>query len=272
MPAQAPETAKTMSKKTWWLVLAVGGLVAVAFWLPSAIPEDDGLPIDRVEVVARFPHDPTAFTQGLAVEGEVIYEGTGHYGESTLRKLALSSGKTLLSRTLGPDYFGEGVTVMGNWIYQLTWKEGYCIVYDKETLRPLGSHRYAGEGWGLADDGQKLYMSDGSSVIRIVDPQTFKTTGRLRVRQGRRSVDKLNELEFVNGELWANIWYSDHIARIDPSTGDVVGWIDCSEVYPARSRPDREHVLNGIAYDAATGRLFITGKNWPQLYEIQIKK
>ncbi|MEM7314257.1 MAG: glutaminyl-peptide cyclotransferase, partial [Planctomycetota bacterium] len=153
-------------------------------------------------------------------------------------------------------------------IYQLTWQEKTCVVYKKKTIKPIGKYNYRGEGWGLADDGKVLYMSDGTSSIRVLDPN-FKIKKRLRVKDGRRSVDKLNELEFFDGFLYANVWYEDVIAKIDPKTGKVVAWLDCSRVYPTRR--NREHVLNGIAHDAKSGKIYITGKNWPRLYEIKIE-
>ena len=261
-----------MSKKTWWIALPiVVGLLLFAV-VTLAMPGDAPLSVQSVTVVASYPHDAAAFTQGLVVDGGVLYEGTGHYGQSTLRRVELETGKVDKSMVLAGDYFGEGITLLGEQIFQLTWKEGVCFLYDKQTLKPTGTMRYSQEGWGLTNDGQYLYLSDGTSTIRVLDPKTLQTVRRIRVKQGRRLIDKLNELEFVEGEIYANIWYSDHIARIDPASGEVLGWIDCSQVYPAARRPDREHVLNGIAYDPVDGRLFVTGKNWPQLFEIQVQK
>jgi glutaminyl-peptide cyclotransferase len=255
-------------------LLLLLAILAVAGACASALTGDQvtgrAAPTVPVRVVNEFPHDPGAFTQGLAVEGDVLYEGTGQYGRSTLRKVDLKTGQVLQQQTLDPNYFGEGITIIGDRIYQLTWKERVCIVYDKTTFKALGVYRYPDQGWGLADDETHLYMSDGSSTIRVLDPANFQLVRKLRVRDGRRNIDNLNELEFVDGHLWANVWYEDQIAKIDPETGNVVAWIDCSRVYPAHTRPDREHVLNGIAYDRQSGRIFITGKNWPRLYEIEI--
>lgn len=250
------------------LVLAIAACV----WgcSTSAIPADPTPPTKSVRVINVFPHDPKAFSQGLVVEGEILYEGTGQYGNSMLRKVDLKTGEVLLRQPLGPDYFGEGITIFGDRIYQLTWKERICIVYEKDTFKALGTLPYTREGWGLADDEKQLYLSDGTSSIRVLDPKTFKVERRIRVRSGRANVANLNELEFVKGKLLANVWYEDRIAEIDPKTGKVTAWIDCSDVYPAAERPDREHVLNGIAFDEKSGRLFITGKNWPNLYEIEI--
>jgi len=162
------------------------------------------------------------------------------------------------------------VTVLGDRIYQVTWKNRLGLIYDRKTFAPVSSFRYTGEGWGLTTDGEQLILSDGTSVIRFLDAKTFEVTKRIDVRAGGQRVDKLNELEFINGEIWANIWYADRIARIAPKTGEVTGWVDLSALYPARDRPSREHVLNGIAYDAEAKRLFVTGKLWPKLYEISI--
>lgn len=236
------------------------------------MPGDASIPVHTVTVIARFPHDSTAFTQGLVVEDGVLYEGTGHYGESTLRRVDLESGVVDKSMSLAANYFGEGITLLGEQIFQLTWQQGVCFLYDKQTLAPTGTLRYSHEGWGLTNDGQHLYLSDGTSTIRVLDPKTLKAVRRIRVKQGRRLIDKINELEFVDGEIYANIWYLDQIARIDPSNGEILGWIDCSQIYPASSRRDREHVLNGIAHDRTSGRLFVTGKNWPHLFEIKVNK
>lgn len=259
-----------MLKKIRWLAVPLVGLIAFAI-ISNAQPGDEPTKIQTAKVVASYPHDADAFTQGLIVVGNVLFEGTGHYGRSTLRKVDLATGKVEKSMQLAAEYFGEGITIVGERIYQVTWKEGICFVYDKNTLQVLGTLRYAGEGWGLTNDGTHLYLSDGKSTIRVLDPETLKVVRRIRVKQGRRYIDKLNELEFIDGEIYANIWYSDQIVRIDPQSGEVLGWIDCGSVYPARQRPDREHVLNGIAYDQTSGKIFITGKNWPQLYEIEIQ-
>lgn len=246
------------------------GLVMLATSCTSSLPGDEAVPTLSVRVVNTYPHDPAAFTQGLVVEGNTLYEGTGQYGNSALRKVDLESGKSEIILPLGKNYFGEGITAREDYIYQLTWKERVCIVYEKATLRAIGTLRYTGEGWGLTHDGESMYLSDGTSTIRVLDPKTFRVQRRIRVKEGRRNIDKLNELEFVDGHILANIWYSDRIAKIDPQTGAVVAWIDCRGVYPATSRPSREHVLNGIALDEESGRLFITGKNWPNLFEIEI--
>jgi glutamine cyclotransferase len=225
-----------------------------------------------VRVVAEFPHDPSAFTQGLAIHGGALYEGTGMEGQSSLRRVELETGRIEARQDLDRAYFGEGIAIHGDRIYQLTWRNRLAVVYDLKTLQYLKTIRYSGEGWGLTSDGEHLILSDGSSVLKVVDPETFRLVRRISVKDGRRSLDKLNELEFVRGEIWANVWYSDRIARIDPDTGAVVAWVDLSEVYPRRLRRSKEYVLNGIAYDAEHDRIFVTGKNWPKLYEIELAK
>jgi glutaminyl-peptide cyclotransferase len=262
----------SMFRKRWWLILPLIAVVALLLNARRQESVEGGESRSLIEVakkVAVFPHDPNDFCQGLAIEDGIVYEGTGHYGRSALKKYELETGRVIHQVNLDPRYFGEGITILGDRVYQLTWKERICIVYDKHTLNPLGQLSYVGQGWGLADDGQQLYMSDGSSVIQVLDPATMKLQRKINVSYGRRRQSNLNELEFVKGELWACIWYEDRIARIDPETGNIKGWLDCSHLYPATQR-DREHVLNGIAYDAHTDRLFLTGKNWPHLFEIAL--
>lgn len=270
MPDSAIGTKKLL-KRTWWLALPLLGLLIFAFVTSQASPVDDTVPTQAAKVLAAYPHDATAFTQGLIFEDGLLYEGTGHYGQSSIRQVDLETGKTQLSQQLNSNYFGEGITALGDRIYQLTWKERVCVIYDKATLKYIDAARYAFlEGWGLTDDGTNFYFSDGSNTIRVLDVTTFKEIRRIRVKNGRRSVNNLNELEFVRGEIYANIWHSDLIARIDPQSGQVLGWIDCSQLYPLAQRPDREHVLNGIAYDQTGERLFVTGKYWPRLFEIEV--
>ncbi len=261
-----------MLRKNWPVVVPALLIAVFAIFAVRAQSGSGGTAnVERVDVVAAYPHDPRAFSQGLIVEGEILYEGTGQYGASTQRKVDLKSGKVLQSAPVDSRFFGEGIATYKDRIYQLTWKENTCLVYDKKSFRLLGSFRYTKQGWGLACDGEFMYMSDGTATLRVIDPETFKVVRKLVVRNGRRQQDNLNELEFVEGEIWANVWYKDHIARINPESGAIEGWIDCSNVYPARQRPDREHVLNGIAYDSESKRIFVTGKNWPKLYEIKVK-
>ncbi|MBI1345214.1 glutaminyl-peptide cyclotransferase [bacterium] len=259
------------SQRRW--IYSAGGVIAIvvmALATTTAFPRDQSLPVSGFRVVATYPHDPQAFSQGLAIAHGQLYEGTGQYGSSSLRKIELATGQSEQVVPLHRNYFGEGIAILNNQIFQLTWKERLCIVYDLETLAPSSSFRYTGQGWGLTTDGVDLYMSDGSATLRVLDPQTFAVRRRIDVHQGRSRIDNLNELEYVDGEILANIWYSDRIARISPKNGEVLGWIDLTALYPQAQRGNREHVLNGIAYDAEAKRLFVTGKNWPKLYEIEI--
>jgi glutamine cyclotransferase len=262
-----PRTARSRS---WRILIGIGLMALFVVSLAAALPFRTTQPVAGVRVVNVFPHDPQAFCQGLVIAGGALYEGTGQNGESSLREVELTTGRVLRMVPLSRDYFGEGITILGDRIYQLTWKNRIGFVYDRQTFAPVSSFRYTGEGWGLTTDGEHLIMSDGTATIRFLDPKTFDVVRRIDVRSGRNRIDKLNELEYVEGEIWANIWYSDRIVRIAPKTGEVTGWIDLSTLYPPRERPSREHVLNGIAYDAAAKRLFVTGKLWPKLYEIEL--
>lgn len=254
-----------------WTVITGLLVIGIAVSAGAAVfPWQSTLPVWNVRVIASYPHDPAAFSQGLVIANGQLYEGTGQYGHSSLRKVSLTTGEIERQIPLSREYFGEGIAVLGDKLYQLTWKERLALVYDIESLRPVGSFRYTGEGWGLTTDGQELILSDGSAILRFLNPETFEVTRRVEVKDGRRRVDKLNELEFVDGEILANLWYSDRIARISPKTGQVLGWIDASGLYPAATRPSREHVLNGIAYDADAKRLYLTGKNWPRLYHVEL--
>lgn len=232
-------------------------------------------PVQPVQLVQSFPHDPTSFSQGLIVHKGQLVEGTGHYGESRLRTVNLETGRPIVDRALSRNEFGEGICVWGDTILQLTWKAGYIIQWDVETMQRTGYVRLSQidrrlkEGWGITHDGTHLIISDGSADLRFVDPKTFKMVRRLRIRDGIRSVTNLNELEFVNGQVFANVWYKDLIARIDPRTGRVKSWLDLRPLRPAAVRGQREAVLNGIAWDKDSKRLFVTGKNWPLLHEIR---
>jgi glutamine cyclotransferase len=249
----------------WAVALAIAGL---AVGLPACAQREAAAA--TFEVVAVYPHDSNAFTQGLAIEAGRLYEGTGQYGASTVRRVDLASGRPEKQRALNPRYFGEGITILDGLLYQITWQNNVVVVYDLETFEVQRTMQYDGEGWGLTHDGRQLIMSDGSATIRFRDPHTFAVTREIEVRAGGAPVPKLNELEYVDGEVWANIWYDDRIARISPTNGEVLGFIDLSTLYPANAR-NSEAVLNGIAYDASAKRLFVTGKNWPQLYEIRVR-
>ena len=227
------------------------------------------LPMFGYTIVRAYPHDRDAFTQGLQyIDGE-LYEGTGLNGRSSIRKVNLDTGAVLQKRDVAEAYFGEGITVWRNQIVQLTWQSGVAFVYDRKTFAPLRTFRYRGEGWGLTNDGTNLIMSDGSEVLRVIDPATFDVRRRVRVTASGAPVRELNELEYVKGEVFANVWQTERVARIDLKTGNVSGWIDLAGLLTARERAGTD-VLNGIAYDAARDRLFVTGKLWPKLFEIRL--
>ena len=233
----------------------------------------DGRPdVYGFEVVNTYPHDQNAFCQGLVIADGVLYEGTGKYGESTLRKVDLTTGRVLDQTRLENQLFGEGITVWDDRIFQITWRSGVGIVYEKNSLRELERFRIRSEGWGLTNDGKNLILSDGTSVLQFLDPQTYRVIRRLTVRDRGIPIRNLNELEYVGGEIMANVWMTDKIVRISPETGSVTGWIDLRGLAPPQTRRDREAVLNGIAYDAKAGRLFVTGKNWPTLFEIRLRR
>ena len=221
-------------------------------------------------VIASHPHDPEAFTQGLLFADGKLYESTGGYGTSSLRILDLASGRVLRERRLPDNRFGEGLALSGGRLHQLTWKAGIGFMHEASTLTPIGTFRYDGEGWGLAANGESLVMSDGSAELRFIDPATLTEVRRLPVRDGTEPVSGLNELEFVEGDLYANVWPSDRIAIINPANGQVRGWLDLTGLLPLVFRTPRTDVLNGIAYDAVGKRLFVTGKHWPRLFQIEV--
>jgi glutaminyl-peptide cyclotransferase len=222
------------------------------------------------QVIHAYPHDPNAFTQGLEFRAGFLYEGTGLEGRSSLRKVKLETGQVLQQIDIDPQYFGEGITVLNQQIIELTWKAETGFVYEQPSFRRLRTFNYPGEGWGLANDGQNIYMSDGSAQIRIWDPVTLQEKRRITVRDHGQPVLNLNELEWVRGEIYANKWQTDRIARISPADGRVLGWIDLTGILSAADRTEQVDVLNGIAYDVLGNRLFVTGKLWPKLFEIKV--
>jgi len=222
-------------------------------------------------VVHVYPHDPSAFTQGLIWVDGHLYESTGLNGTSSIRSVDLSTGKVLRNYDLPREYFGEGLTDWGQTLVQLTWKAHMGFVYDRTSFKLLRTFKYDGEGWGLTHNQNELIMSDGTAYLRFLDPITFAETHRIRVvDEMDYPVEKLNELEFVHGEVYANIWQSDEIARISPRRGKVLGWIDLSGIVLNRPPKGADSVLNGIAYDRAKNRLFVTGKDWPELFGIKV--
>ena len=269
-PGEAERTTKRMmSRKSIVIGLLLVGALGVA--IAAAATRERTIPVSRFRVIAEYPHDPKAFTQGLVYHDGTLYEGTGLEGQSSLRRVELQTGDVAARMDLDQPYFGEGIAVLDRKIYQLTWRNRLAIVYDAETMQFQKTIRYAGEGWGLTSDDEQLILSDGSATLKFLNPATFEVTRRLTVKAAKKLVNNLNELEYVDGEIWANIWHSDRIARISPETGEVVGWIDLSALWPLRDRPSKEYVLNGIAYDGEK-RIFVTGKNWPKLYEIEVVK
>ena len=233
-------------------------------------PGKDPVPIYGYEVVHARPHDPSAYTQGLVFHDGKLLESTGRVGHSSLRRVELETGKVLQKVDVDPPYFAEGITLVKGRIYQLSWQDQVGFIYDAWTLEKIGEFHYQGEGWGLANDGQSLILSDGTNRIRFLDPDNFDVRKTIAVVDGRVPVNELNELEYVQGEIYANIWHADRIARIDPRTGSVVGWIDLTGLLARGEVNDEEAVLNGIAYDETNSRLFVTGKLWPKLFEIRL--
>lgn len=234
------------------------------------------MPVYNYEIVKAYPHDPDAFTQGLVVFNGFFYEGTGGRKSdsfhSSLRKVDIQTGKALQKIDLAPEYFGEGITILNNKIYQLTWQENKAFVYDVNDFKLLQQFSYSTEGWGITNDGTNLMMSDGSHLIRVLNPETFDVVRTIAVLDERgKPILELNELEYIKGEIWANIWQKGWIIRIDPATGKLLGRIDLNRLADEQmnASPNAD-VLNGIAYDAASDRIFITGKRWKQLFEIKV--
>ena len=261
--------------KTSCTLVAAAQLIGLGASYPAgaATPAAKPIPIERVEVLHVYPHDRNAFTQGLFFKDGFLYEGTGLNGRSSIRKVRLETGEVLQKRDLSDEFFGEGITWWNNQLIQITWQSEQGFVYNFDTFAPEKRFTYTGEGWGLTRSDKEIIMSDGSPVLRFLNPQTLRETHRIRVTANGVPVEKLNELEWVEGEIYANIWESDRIARIDPKTGHVLGWIDLKGLlYFSDYVPNHTDVLNGIAYDAARRRLFVTGKHWPKLFEIRIVK
>ena len=234
------------------------------------VAQPGAIPVLTATVVKSYPHDPRAFTQGLEFFDGYLYESTGRQRQSTLRKVVIETGKVIQSVRLPDQTFGEGLTIFHGKIYQLTWLDKTGFIYDLRTFRKLGQFSYNTEGWGLTHDDASLILSDGTNRLQYIDPNSFQVTKTLEVFAGPTAVTNLNELEFIRGEIWANIWHSDRIARIDPKSGQVTAWIDLAAI-TERETHEQEDVLNGIAWDPGRQRLFITGKDWPKLYEIVVK-
>ncbi len=245
--------------------------LALAAALGACGRAEPGLPpVQRVEVVREFPHDPEAYCQGLVWSDGALYESTGRHGSSSVRRVDLETGEVAALTRLPTRLFGEGLAAHGGELIQLTWRARTARVYDPADLSLVRELRYQGEGWGLASDGTHLYQSDGTHVVRVRDPDTLEELRRFEVRLDERPVFHLNELELVDGELWANVWQTERIVRLDPADGRVLGWVDLAGLFDWRTIPDDDAVPNGIAWDAADRRLFVTGKLWPVLFEVRL--
>ncbi len=257
--------------------IAVSGLVLcwsllISPFVPAQQTESSmtNVPVFGYKVIKVFPHDPEAFTQGLVFHNGVLYEGTGLLGKSSLRKVDPETGRILKLVQLPDQLFGEGITLWEDKIIQLTWRSGIGLVYDRERFRLLKKFRYFSEGWGITQDGKQLIMSDGTSFLYFWDPHSFKEVKRIQVRDRGIPITMLNELEYIKGEIFANVYLTDKIVRISPETGQVTGWIDLQGLLPAKDRTGKVDVLNGIAYDARRDRILVTGKYWPKLFEIRL--
>lgn len=242
----------------------------VAFTNSSYANEKIDTPVFGYKIVNTYPHNTNSFTQGLIFDKGVLYESTGLNGRSAVKIVDLKTGKTLKAHELPDNYFGEGITIIENKIIQLTWRSKTGFVYDKKTLKLIKKFSYQTQGWGITYDGKYLIISDGSAVLYFMDPNTFKVVGTLEVYGDNGKVSKLNELEYINGEIYANIWGIEKIARINPKTGRVTAWIDLSGLLSDQDKKNRVDVLNGIAFNSDKGRLFVTGKLWPKMFEIEL--
>jgi glutamine cyclotransferase len=248
----------------------LSSIAAAAFAQSLPAQKPKAVPQYTFTVVHVYPHDPEAFTQGLVYHDGFLYEGTGLNGRSSLRKVRLETGEVLQHADLAPDYFGEGIAILDDQVFQLTWRSQTGFVYKLSDFSLLRRFSYPGEGWGLTTDGRDLYMSDGSAEIRVIAPAGFREKRRIKVHDGSTPITELNELEWVEGEIFANVWQTDRIARISPATGRVTGWIDLKGLLSPVYKLQEGAVLNGIAYDARGKRLFVTGKLWPSVFEIQL--
>jgi len=266
------------------VLLSLIGVIFIYSWMQDEGPSDEYEPLDEdlvrsnesiyytFEVENIYDHDRSAFTQGLVYEDGAIFEGTGLYGESTLRKVDPTTGEVLQEKELSSEYFGEGITIFGDRIIQLTWKSNLGLVYDKTSFEQLETFEYDTEGWGITHDGEHLIMSDGTSTLHFLEPGTYEELYVIEVLFNGTPIERLNELEYINGEIYANIWQEDYIVVIDPLSGEVVKWIDLEGLLDPEDYSHDVNVLNGIAYDERNDRLFVTGKLWPKMFEIELVK
>jgi glutamine cyclotransferase len=258
----APRIGDSVTMRAMLFALAI--LAALPVWAYAAVPEYSAT------VVQRYPHDPQAFTEGLLYHDGFLYESTGRNGQSSIRKVELRTGAVVQQKALDPGYFGEGIVIWKDRLIQLTWKNQIGFTYDLATFQQRSTFHYPGEGWALTRDGHHLIMSDGTSDLRFLDPESLNEVGRIHVTCDGRPVHRINELEWVKGEIYANIWVTNFIARIDPATGNIVGLVDLTDLANATGVATGDSVLNGIAYDASADRLFVTGKLWPTLFQIRL--
>ena len=246
--------------------ISAQSLVQNQEWLFNYLSKNEKLKKYTYQIVATYPHDPQAFTQGLIFHEGFLYESTGLYGESSLRKIDLRTGKVLFKKKIDEIYFAEGLTLFNNLLIQLTWKSHLGFLYEIDTFEQIGSFEFPYEGWGITHDNQNLIISDGSDTLRFLDPKNFLVTREVQVHLNGQMINQLNELEFINGKIYANVWHTDLILIVDPEDGQVIGWIN---LIGLEEQSDLlKNVLNGIAFDQTNNRIFVTGKNWPHLYEI----
>lgn len=263
--------------KLWLLILGLGitlttweQLSGQSYSPPAQAQDKSEIPVYGYKIINTFPHNTESFTQGLFLEDGILYESTGLNGKSAIKKLDLKTGKVIKSRNMQDKFFGEGMTIVDNKIYQLTWRTKTGFVYDKDSLEILRTFSYKTQGWGITYDGKYLILSDGSNILYFMNPKSFVIVGKLEVYDEKGKVGNLNELEYINGEIYANIWGKELIARIDPKTGHINSWIDLTGILTPEDRKGKEDVLNGIAYNSENKTLLVTGKFWPKIFEIDI--
>ena len=263
---------KLMRRKFFTVMLLTVTLAGVFACSDSSTAKHtaDSVPVYSYQVINTWPHDTTAYTQGLVFYDGALFESTGLRGSSSLRRVELKTGKVKKKVDIAREYFAEGMTIFQDKIFQLTWQSQKGFVYDLKKFQQEGEFAYEGQGWGLTHDNQSLIMSDGTNRIRFLDPASFQVQRTISVYENGQPLTDLNELEYIKGEIYANIWKTNRIVRIDPATGRINAWIDMTGLHHEGNDPDSENCLNGIAYDAESDRLFVTGKRWPKLFEIRL--
>jgi len=249
--------------------LAQRALLSITLLLVT-LPLTAAAPVDGYKVVAQFPHSTKNYTEGFFYKDGLFYEGTGMRGRSSVLVIQPETGNVQQHLDIDPKLFGEGIVDFGPYLYEWTWQSHICFVYDRFSLRLIRQSTYTGDGWGMTRDDHEIITSDGTATLRFRNPETFQETRHIVVHDGARPINLLNELEFIQGEIYANVWHTDRIARIDPATGRVLRWIDLTGLLPEGQKIDDESVLNGIAYDPEHDRLFVTGKQWPTIFQIQV--